>query len=653
LKTFRGITTFAVALALAGCGDGGGGGGGGSPTPTPTPTPLPTLSFPTAVPSPVSAAAAKPRVILVMMMDDADYNDFGYHSVDAVTPNIDSVADNGLVLSRYYTSGAVCSPTRASLLTGNDPAHYGLMRLWPDKQRSATGDFYQSMSGLPADEHTLARSLAGEGYASLHIGKWHLGTSSERFLPAANGFGLYEIMSLSPYTGAMRVLAQDGAKSVVSEWRAKYQADRIIQFLDNQLATGKNVFVNWWPTEPHTLEVAQGLYYVPPTFDAAAFRAAAGRTLDTSTDRGKLLAQMFAFDHEFGRVLEFLKSRGLYEDSLVIATSDNGGYAGALSPTRNLSSYKGTLSEGGIRVPFAASWPRRFAPGTHSDLPMQSTDLYPTIMQLIGGPQPDGIDGSRRTAVLLSGQGVRKPMFFSLRGVTWRHSEDDRRDDTFALIDGCDKIIEVSGVRRYYNVCSDVGERSNLNNSNRARFDQLSDALDAQRLASSRFYSAGRLDGAIAFAHDERLNVHDSDLTIYATLNADSYHHSGTVVIYRRGEGVDFSISNGQLTATLSGVADTSISPAYRSVTLSTAMPLDGADHRVALVVRGYLFGGSTIDLFVDGQRRSRIAAPVGERLGLGSSIYSIRDERVPARLGSPGVTMRDVGIYLTAIEPS
>jgi hypothetical protein len=82
-------------------------------------------------------------------------------------------------------------------------------------------------------------------------------------------------------------------------------------------------------------------------------------------------------------------------------------------------------------------------------------------------------------------------------------------------------------------------------------------------------------------------------------------------------------------------------------------MPLDGADHRVALVVRGYLFGGSTIDLFVDGQRRSRIAAPVGERLGLGSSIYSIRDERVPARLGSPGVTMRDVGIYLTAIDPS
>jgi hypothetical protein len=76
------------------------------------------------------------------------------------------------------------------------------------------------------------------------------------------------------------------------------------------------------------------------------------------------------------------------------------------------------------------------------------------------------------------------------------------------------------------------------------------------------------------------------------------------------------------LTATLSGVADTSISPAYRSVTLSTAMPLDGADHRVALVVRGYLFGGSTIDLFVDGQRRSRIAAPVGERLGLGPSIY-------------------------------
>jgi arylsulfatase A-like enzyme len=587
-----------------------------------------------------------------MMMDDADYNDFGYHSLDAVTPNIDSVADDGLVLSRYYTSGAVCSVTRASLLTGRDPAHYGLMRLWPDKDRT-TGDYYQSMSGLPENEQTLARSLAGEGYASLHIGKWHLGTSSERFLPVANGFDLYEIMSAFPYTGAMQSMTQDGYKTINSEWRAKYQADRIIEFLESNLASGKNMFIDWWPIEPHTLTVARGLYNVPPTFNAAAYRAAAGRTLDTSTDRGKLLAQMFAFDHEFGRVLEFLKSHGLYEDSLVIATSDNGGYFGALSPTRNVSDDKNSLFEGGIRVPFAASWPRRFAAGTHSNLPMQSTDLYPTIMKLIGGTQPNSIDGVNRAALLLSGRGERKPMFFSLRRVEWRSSQDDRRDDSFVLIDGCDKIIEDLGLRRHFNVCTDIGERTNLSTSNRARFDELSAALDARRLASSRYYSVSRLVDGVAFAHDERLNIHDGDLTIYATLNADSYHHSGTVNIYHRGEGVDLAISNGQLTATLAGVADNSYNPAYRRVSLSTAMPLDGADHRVALVVRGYLFGGSTIDLFVDGQRRSRIAAPVGERLGLGPSIYAIKDERVPARLGSPGVTMRDVGIYLTAIEPT
>ena len=588
-----------------------------------------------------------------MMMDDADYNDFGYHSLDAVTPNIDSIAHDGLVLSRYYSAGAVCSPTRASLLTGNDPARYGLMRLWPDRARNATGDYFQSMSGLPANEQTLARSLADEGYASLHIGKWHLGISSAQFLPAANGFNLYEIMSAYPYTGTMQSKTQDGEKSVNSEWRAKYQADRIIQFLDNQLATGKNVFINWWPIEPHTLSDARGLFYVPPTFDAAAFKAEAGRTLDTSDDRGKLLAQMFAFDHEFGRVLEFLKSRGLYDDSLVIATSDNGGYFGALSPTRNVSSYKDTLSEGGIRVPFAASWPKRFAAGTHSDRPMQSTDLYPTIMRLIGATPPNSIDGVSRAGLLLSGEGTRKPMYFSHRRVSWRSSPDDRLNDSYALIDGCDKIISDLGQRRYFNVCSDVGERSDLSSTNQARFEELSDALDRRRLTASRFYSAGRLNGAVAFAHDERLNVHDADLTIFATLNADSYHHSGTVNIYRRGEGVNFSISNGQLTAILKGVADNSYIPAYRTITLSTAMPLDGADHSVALVVRGYLFGGSTIDLFVDGERRSRIAAPISERLALGPSIYSIMDERVTAQLGNNGTTMRNVAIHLTAIEPN
>jgi arylsulfatase A-like enzyme len=614
---------------------------------------VPRLSFPSAVPSPVAAAAQKPRVILLMMMDDADYHDFGYHSVDAVTPNIDSIGEAGLVLSRYYSAGTICSPTRASLLTGNDPAHYGLMRLWPDKARNVLGDYYQSMNGLPANEQTLARSLAAEGYASLHIGKWHLGTSSQRFLPAANGFDLYEIMSAYPYAGAMRSKTQSGEKTVTSEWRAKYQADRIIEFLESNLASGKNLFINWWPIEPHAISEAQGLFYVPPTFDAAAYLAATGQTLDTSTHRGKLLAQMFAFDEEFGRVIAALKSHGVYDDSLVIATSDNGGYLGALSSTRSVSQYKDTLSEGGIRVPFAASWPNRFAAGTHSDHPMQSTDLYPTIMRLIGGAQPDAIDGANLAGLLLSGQGGRKPMFFSFRRVSWRSSQDDRRDDSFALIDGCDKIVQQLGERRYYNVCSDPGERSNLNSTNPARFQELSDALDRRRLVSSRFYSASQLDGGITFEHNERLNIHEGDLTIFATLNAASYHHSGTVNIYRRGQGINFVISNGQLTASLTGVADTSSTPSYRNVTLSTAMPLDGADHKVALVIRGYLFGGSTIDLFVDGERRSRVAAPVGERLSLGQSIYAVMDERVSARLGSPGVTMKDVGVYLTAIEPN
>jgi arylsulfatase A len=587
------------------------------------------------------------------MLDDADYNDFGFYSTDAVTPNIDAIARQGVVLSRYYSAGAACSPTRASFITGNLPARYGLGRLWTDLPASVTGDYFQGKRGLPESDATLARSLGMEGYRSLHIGKWHIGTSATRFLPKAQGFEFYELMAGAPWEGTMRVSTESGAKTVTSEWRARYQADRIISFIDDNLASGQNLFINWWPIEPHAVPQGDELFYVPATFDRAAFNAAApNNRLNLGTNRGKLVATMFAFDSELGRIVDFIKQKGVFDDSLVIVTSDNGGYQGALSPTRDVSGHKEMLAEGGIRVPFATSWPNRFAAGTHSDLLVTSTDLFPTIMALIGGALPANIEGENLSTVLLNGRGSRKPMFFEARLVSWRKSAADKFDQSFALIDGCDKIIQVNLQLRYYDVCTDPGERNELSGRNSARFSALRTMLRERRPRASEYLSISQLGAVRNLPSDDRLDIHHDDLSVYATMNLDSVPVNGTYTIYRRGDGVDFRIADGMLTATVTGVADSTVRPAFRTVKLSAPMPRDGNNHRVGLVIRGYLFGGSTLRLFVDGRLVAEAAAPLNARLQAGQSIFAVKSESMVARLGDASLSMSDVQIYLNALEP-
>ncbi len=661
------LAAMAMLAVLGSCGGGGGSGfpiGGPGPTPTPTGTPTPTpttsctndgrLCWQTASPSAVSTAAAKPKIIFLVMLDDADYNDFGYYSADAVTPNIDTVADKGVVLSRYYSASGICSPTRASLLTGQSPMRFGINRVWPQLPEAVTGDYFAGARGLPDNDPTVAQALGGEGYTSLHVGKWHVGSAEERFLPKGKGFDTFSIQFGDPAARPLRTITENGRGTVQTEWQSKYEAERIISFLDQNLPTGRDLFVNWWPVDPHIVpQPGGGNHYVPPTFDRAAFDAAAGgKALDLSTDRGKLLATMFAFDAQLGRVLEHIRSKGLYDDSLIIVTSDNGGSSGALSPTRFLAGSKSSVSEGGIRVPFAASWPKRFAAGTHTGEPMTTADIFPTLMGLIGGPVPTAIQGRNRASTLLSGSASRSPMFFGLRRFEERRFDDDRQHDTFALIDGCDKIMQIALQLRYYNVCTDPGEQTDLTARNPARFGELRAALRAQRLLVSRYQEIASVPAASALAPNERLNTHADDLSVYATANLSAATAAGPYNIYRRGQGLDLRIEGGSLVATITGVGDTSIRPMFRTVRLSAPLPNDGRDHRIGLVVRGYLRGGAVISLFIDGRRVARLAPPLNAPLDPGPSVLAVRSENVRVDLGSNGLPLKDVLILTNAIEP-
>jgi arylsulfatase A-like enzyme len=659
--------SLALCLVLSSC-SGGSTGGGGTPAPAPTPAPSPTptpppplpactggakFCWPQTQPSAVSTAAAKPRVILTVMLDDADYHDVGYYSADAVTPNIDLIARHGLTLGRFYASAPMCSPTRAAFITGNSPARYGITRLWPELPPTVKGDYHVAKRGLPESDRTLAQALGAEGYRSLHIGKWHIGNAETRFLPAAKGFDKFELMALNQFQGTMNVRTEAGNKQVNSFWRPAYQADRIISEINSSLSAGQNVYINWWPYEPHALGQQSEFYYVPPTFNRTAFDAdAGGKTIDLSTNRGKLVAQLHAFDAEFGRVITHLKQRGVFDDSLVIVTSDNGGIPEGIGPFREVSGTKETLSEGGIRVPFAASWPKRFSAGTHSDLPMSTYDIYPTIMALIGAAVPTGITGQDMSSLLLNGTGQRSAMSFLFRRADTRRNNDDRVNDAFALIEGCDKIVQAALVFRLFDVCSDPLERTDLAATKPARFDELRALLRERRRIAAQYLALGSLTAPRTLPADERLDFHHDDFSIYATVNLSGVPAGGTYTIYRRGDGIQLQIQSGVLTATVTGVADSSTNPAFRTVRLTAPIPNDGSDHRIGFVIHGYLFAGSTLSLYIDRQLVARAAAPLNASLDPGQSILAVKSERTQAQAGDSTLSLRNYLLLTTALEP-
>lgn len=492
--------------------------------------------------------------------------------------------------------------------------------------------------------------MGDAGYRSFMVGKWHVGNSRPEFFPDRLGFDSFELVEGNPVGGPLIVQTENGRRTENPIWRAQYEADRVINYIDQNAATNQNLFVTWWPIEPHT--VGSDLFYVPPTFDPDQFIADSptGR-LDTVSDRGRMLTMMHSFDAQFGRVLNYIRDQGMFDDALIIVTSDNGGYRTALSPVRYLNGFKPSLQEGGIRLPFTASWPNRFARKTHTDLPMMSTDLFPTLMGLIGAPVPAGLDGRDLSSVLLTGQGNRAPMYFEMRRAAWRGAEEDRLVQSYAFIRGCEKILRANGASFYYNVCTDPAETRNLVDRNPTAFLSLMTQLLTERIRTATYFQLATVNGPRILPDDPRLNVHNDDLSIYATIDASQLAAGRSFNLYRRGQGIDFSVQGRRLVARLSGVADTSLNPQYKTVELSTDLPA-GGEQRIALVVRGYLRGGSTISLYVNGVRRAMLAGPVNGQNLAGDSIFAIRNEIADARVGDNGLVLTNYRLLTNAIEP-
>lgn len=337
-------------------------------------------------------AASPPRNVVLIVADDLGAHDLGvtgsrFHE----TPNLDRLAANGMRFTQAYAACTVCSPSRAALLTGRYPARLQLTD-WIAGHESPRAKLRPPVwnQRLAPAEVTLAEALKERGFATAHLGKWHLG--AEGYGPEQQGFEInlggdqrgQPPSYFSPY-GLPKL--PDGPPGEYLTDREGEEAARFVrQHKDRPF------FLNYWAYSVHTPLQA-------PAELVAKYRVKASQVGGPQTN-ATYAAMLERLDASVGRILRALQEHGLAENTLVIFTSDNGGLvAGNTPPTSNapLRSGKGSPYEGGHRVPLIVSWPGVTRPGSTSDQPVAGIDLLPTVLEAVGASpsapvtKPDGL----------------------------------------------------------------------------------------------------------------------------------------------------------------------------------------------------------------------------------------------------------------------
>jgi len=328
------------------------------------------------------AAARRPNFV-VIFADDLGYGDLAcFGSRSNKTPHLDRMAQEGARFTDFYVPMPFCAPSRSSLLTGRYPFRTGVTgNPAPD---SGINDI-----GLPADEITIAEALKPLGYASMAIGKWHLGHVSQ-YLPRTQGFDEY-----------YGILYSNDMRPVQLVHNEKVAAYPVTQGLLTQDYTRRALrFIEQNRERPFFLYLPHAMPHKP---------LAAAEDFYTPETPGDLYADVIAeLDWSVGQILARLKQLGLDENTLVLFTSDNGPWFGGSSG--GLRGMKASNWEGGTRVPMIARWPGRIPAGRTCREVAGVIDVLPTLVNLAGGKPPaDRVIDGRDIFPLMSSEGARSP----------------------------------------------------------------------------------------------------------------------------------------------------------------------------------------------------------------------------------------------------
>ena len=302
-----------------------------------------------------ACSADKPPNIILVMADDLGFGDVGAYGATLInTPNIDALASEGVRLTQFYTSGNVCTPSRAGLLTGRYPIRTGLA-----DRTLAVGD----MRGLMQQEVTLAEQLKSLGYVTGLVGKWHLGDKPE-YHPLEHGF--------DEFFGVL--YSNDEPEQALLRGRVPVESPINPQQLTLDFTRESLDFIEKNRAGPFFLMMSMTSPHKPliPSADFAG-KSRAGAYGDVVEE----------LDWSVGEVMSMLVSLGLDDNTLVIFTSDNGPFPEG--STGGLRGGKGTGWEGGYRVPFIARWPGQFKAGSQSAAMSMNFDVMPTLLNIAGG----------------------------------------------------------------------------------------------------------------------------------------------------------------------------------------------------------------------------------------------------------------------------
>jgi len=365
------------------------------------------------------ASRAQPPNIILIFADDLGYGDLGcYGSTIHSTPNIDALAENGIRFTDFYVGSAVCTPSRAALLTGCYPQRVDMhVNEKPENEfRAVLGPM--SPKGLNPKETTIPEILKQQGYATACIGKWHLG-DQKPFFPTNHGFDYFYGILHSHNQGTVDcplvIYEQDSIAehSVTISNLTKNMTERAIDFVIQNKQKPFFVYL------PHPM----------PHFPVAASKAFIGNSRD-----GIYGDAIEEIDWSVGQIIETLKNNRLEENTLIVFTSDNGGEARD-GPNKGglnwpLSGHKGQVWEGGFRVPCIIKWPVKVPANKVSHELITAMDFLPTFARLTGGIVPGDriIDGKDISSILFDPDNATSPheVFYyydrdQLQAVRWRN----------------------------------------------------------------------------------------------------------------------------------------------------------------------------------------------------------------------------------------
>ncbi len=411
------------------------------------------------------AQGTKPNVVFILA-DDLGNADLGYRGGYVRTPNIDKLASDGVRAESFYGM-PVCTPSRAQLMTGRYAMRYGLQTLVI---------FPSHSYGLPTDERTLPQALKEAGYKTAMVGKWHLGHADKKYWPQNRGFDYFygnligEVDYFSKERGGLIDWQRNGRFLRESGYFTTLIGDEAVSIIDKH-ETSSPLFLYVASLAPHAP-------YQAPKSDIDGYKDAAG-----NEQRHTYAAMITALDTQVGRIVAALKQKNMFDNTLIIFTSDNGGATSALFATGarspeertesggvalgakppasngDLRGGKGSLHEGGVRVPAIFHWPAKLKPKV-VDEPIGIVDVMPTILALASGRgSPDHpFDGKNIWPTLSDSQpSPHEDLLINVEAI-----RGAIRKGNWKLI----KVATFPGRTELFDLSKDPSEKNNVANQN-------------------------------------------------------------------------------------------------------------------------------------------------------------------------------------------